>query len=121
MLHLNDREISAAIIESCRSGDRDSFRVLYDMHKDQVYSISLYFFRGDDCNLERIDACCVTRRPSRSAPRPVIDDRLHGLRVELAIHFSMAPMLKTMHSPEPIKCRSQIESSYSRPSRKFLF
>jgi RNA polymerase sigma-70 factor (ECF subfamily) len=44
---LSDREISAAIIESCRLGDRDAFRALYDMYKDQVYSISLYFFHGD--------------------------------------------------------------------------
>jgi RNA polymerase sigma-70 factor, ECF subfamily len=44
---LSDREISSAIIESCRSGDRDAFRALYDMYKDQVYSISLYFFHGD--------------------------------------------------------------------------
>lgn len=47
MAHLSDREISAAIIESCRSGDRDAFRVLYDIYKDRVYSFSLYFFRGD--------------------------------------------------------------------------
>lgn len=47
MAHLSDREISAAIIESCRSGDRDAFRVLYDTYKDTVYSISLYFFHGD--------------------------------------------------------------------------
>jgi RNA polymerase sigma-70 factor (ECF subfamily) len=45
--HLSDREISAAIIEACRSGDRDAFRVLYDTYKDTVYSISLYFFHGD--------------------------------------------------------------------------
>jgi RNA polymerase sigma-70 factor (ECF subfamily) len=45
--HLSDRGISAAIIESCRSGDRDAFRVLYDTYKDTVYSISLYFFHGD--------------------------------------------------------------------------
>lgn len=47
MVNLSDREISSAIIESCRSGDRDAFRALYDMYKDQVYSVSLYFFHGD--------------------------------------------------------------------------
>ena len=47
MINLSDREISAEIIESCRSGDRDAFRALYDMYKDRVYSISLYFFHGD--------------------------------------------------------------------------
>jgi RNA polymerase sigma-70 factor (ECF subfamily) len=45
--HLSDREINSTIIEACRSGDRDAFRVLYDTYKDQVYSISLYFFHGD--------------------------------------------------------------------------
>ncbi|MGA3189278.1 MAG: sigma-70 family RNA polymerase sigma factor [Bryobacteraceae bacterium] len=47
MAHLSDREINAAIIEACRQGDRDAFRALYDIYKDQVYSISLYFFHGD--------------------------------------------------------------------------
>ena len=47
MINLSDREISAEIIESCRAGDRDAFRALYDIYKDRVYSISLYFFHGD--------------------------------------------------------------------------
>ncbi len=47
MVNLSDREISAAIIEACRSGDRDAFRALYDAYKDRVYSIALYFFHGD--------------------------------------------------------------------------
>jgi RNA polymerase sigma-70 factor (ECF subfamily) len=51
VVHLSDREISAAIIEACRSGDvssrRDAFRTLYDVYKDRVYSIALYFFHGD--------------------------------------------------------------------------
>jgi RNA polymerase sigma-70 factor (ECF subfamily) len=45
---LSDREVSAEIIESCRAGDRDAFRVLYDLYKDRVYSVSLYFFHGDE-------------------------------------------------------------------------
>jgi RNA polymerase sigma-70 factor (ECF subfamily) len=44
---LSDREVSAEIIEACRAGDRDAFRVLYESYKDRVYSISLYFFHGD--------------------------------------------------------------------------
>jgi RNA polymerase sigma-70 factor (ECF subfamily) len=48
VVSLSDREISAEIIESCRLGDRDAFRALYDMYKDPVYSISLYFFHGDE-------------------------------------------------------------------------
>jgi len=47
VVNLSDREIGAEIIESCRLGDRDAFRALYDMYKDRVYSISLYFFHGD--------------------------------------------------------------------------
>lgn len=47
MVPLKDREVSAEIIESCRAGDRDAFRVLYDLYKDRVYSVSLYFFHGD--------------------------------------------------------------------------
>lgn len=47
VVDLSDREVSAEIIESCRSGDRDAFRALYDLYKDRVYSISLYFFHGD--------------------------------------------------------------------------
>ena len=48
MVPLSDREVSAEIIESCRAGDRDAFRVLYDFYKDRVYSVSLYFFHGDE-------------------------------------------------------------------------
>ena len=48
MVPLSDREVSAELIESCRAGDRDAFRVLYDQYKDRVYSLSLYFFHGDE-------------------------------------------------------------------------
>ncbi len=47
MVGLGDREIDAQILESCRRGDRDAFRVLYEIYKDKVYSIALYFFHGD--------------------------------------------------------------------------
>ena len=45
---LSDREITADIIESCRHGDRDAFRALYEAYKDKVYSIALYFFHGNE-------------------------------------------------------------------------
>ena len=48
MAVLSDREISAGIIESCRNGDRDAYRALYEAYKDKVYSITLYFFHGDE-------------------------------------------------------------------------
>ncbi|HEY7336406.1 MAG TPA: sigma-70 family RNA polymerase sigma factor [Bryobacteraceae bacterium] len=42
------RELTPDIVESCRRGDRDAFRALYDAYKDKVYSIALYFFHGDE-------------------------------------------------------------------------
>lgn len=47
MATLSGREISAELVESCRLGDRDAFRALYQLYKDRVYSISLYFLHGD--------------------------------------------------------------------------
>ena len=47
MVNLSDREIGTEIIEACRLGDRNAFRALYDLYKDRVYSIALYFFHGD--------------------------------------------------------------------------
>jgi RNA polymerase sigma-70 factor, ECF subfamily len=44
---LSDREVSAEIIDGCRVGNQDAFRVLYELHKDHVYSIAVYFFHGD--------------------------------------------------------------------------
>lgn len=44
---LSELKSSAEIIESCRRGDRDAFRALYEAHKDRVYSTALYFFHGD--------------------------------------------------------------------------
>lgn len=44
----SDREVSAGILEGCRQGDRAAFHALYLTYKDKVYSISLYFFHGDD-------------------------------------------------------------------------
>ena len=46
VIDLSDRE-SSAIIEACRQGDPDAFRALYEVYKDKVYSIALYFFHGD--------------------------------------------------------------------------
>jgi RNA polymerase sigma-70 factor (ECF subfamily) len=47
VVDLGDREISGEIIESCRQGDREAFRALYDVYKDRVYSIALRFFHGE--------------------------------------------------------------------------
>lgn len=42
-----EQEVTPAIIEACRRGDRDAFRLLYEAYKDRVYSMALYFFHGD--------------------------------------------------------------------------
>lgn len=57
MVNLSDREVGAEILEACRAGDRLAFRELYDLYKDRVYSIALYFFHGD-----RIAASDVTQQ-----------------------------------------------------------
>jgi RNA polymerase sigma-70 factor (ECF subfamily) len=47
VINLNEREISAEILEACRRGDREAFRVLYETYKDRVFSIALHYSRGD--------------------------------------------------------------------------
>jgi RNA polymerase sigma-70 factor (ECF subfamily) len=42
-----EQEVTPAVIDACRRGDRDGFRVLYEAYKDTVYSIALHFFDGD--------------------------------------------------------------------------
>ena len=42
-----EQEVTPAIIDACRRGDREAFRLLYEAYKDKVYSIALYFFHGD--------------------------------------------------------------------------
>src|SRR6516225_11351217 len=39
VLHEDEREV----IESCRQGDHDAFALLFEAHRDQVYSIALRF------------------------------------------------------------------------------
>jgi RNA polymerase sigma-70 factor, ECF subfamily len=40
-------EISLAVLDACRRGDREAFRQLYEAYKDRVYSIAFYFFQAD--------------------------------------------------------------------------
>jgi RNA polymerase sigma-70 factor, ECF subfamily len=47
VVNLSAPELSKHVIESCRSGDREAFRALYELYKDRVYSIALYFCHGD--------------------------------------------------------------------------
>lgn len=41
-------------IEACRRGDSDAFRLLFESHKDRVYSIALCFFDGDEATAKDI-------------------------------------------------------------------
>jgi RNA polymerase sigma-70 factor, ECF subfamily len=47
VVNLSDREVGTEILDACRGGDRLAFRELYNLYKDRVYSIALYFFHGD--------------------------------------------------------------------------
>lgn|GEM_PF-6361361 len=42
------RKVSADIIDCCHQGDRAALYALYQAYKDKVYSISLYFFHGNE-------------------------------------------------------------------------
>jgi RNA polymerase sigma-70 factor, ECF subfamily len=35
-------------IEACQRGDSEGFRLLFEVYKDRVYSIALYYFNGDE-------------------------------------------------------------------------
>ena len=46
---IDERPIAdTRVVESCQQGDREAFRLLFETHKDKVYSIALYFFGGDE-------------------------------------------------------------------------
>jgi RNA polymerase sigma-70 factor (ECF subfamily) len=42
-----DQRITPDVLEACRQGDRSAFQLVYETYKDTVYSMALYFFRGD--------------------------------------------------------------------------
>jgi RNA polymerase sigma-70 factor (ECF subfamily) len=44
---MDERVSGEQIVEACRQGDREAFRLLFERHKDRVYSVALYFFGGD--------------------------------------------------------------------------
>lgn len=44
----SDKQINERVIEDCRRGDREAFRLLFETYRDKVYSISLYYFKGDE-------------------------------------------------------------------------
>lgn len=44
----SEKEINERVIEACQLGDREAFRLLFETYQDRVYSISLYYFKGDE-------------------------------------------------------------------------
>src|SRR5215212_9951383 len=43
-----EQKITERVIAACQRGDRDAFRLLFEAYRDRVYSISLYYFKGDE-------------------------------------------------------------------------
>ena len=126
MVSLSDREISAEIIESCRRGDRDAFRVLYEGYKDKVYSISLYFFHGDAAAagdatqqvfLKLITSIAQFRGDSGFSSwlyRLVVNTCLDGARSALRAPVADQAVLETLAEPrshEEDFARAEIASS----------
>lgn len=46
-LGVSERDANESLIEDCRRGDREAFRLLFETYKDRVYSIALYWSSGD--------------------------------------------------------------------------
>jgi RNA polymerase sigma-70 factor (ECF subfamily) len=40
---MSDHQTEAEMIEACKQGDRDSFRDLFEAHKDRVYTIAFHY------------------------------------------------------------------------------
>jgi RNA polymerase sigma-70 factor (ECF subfamily) len=53
----SEQRIDERVIEACQQGDREAFRLLFETYQSRVYSISLYYFQGDETI-----ACDVTQQ-----------------------------------------------------------
>lgn len=45
---MDETKIDERVIEACRDGDREAFRLLFETYKDRVFSIALYSFDGNE-------------------------------------------------------------------------
>jgi len=45
---MNETNVDERVIEACRNGDREAFRLLFETYKDRVFSIAVYTFNGDE-------------------------------------------------------------------------
>lgn len=50
----SEKEINERVIEACQQGDRDAFRLLFETYQEKVYSISLYYFKGDESSAKDV-------------------------------------------------------------------
>src|ERR1041385_8333445 len=41
-------------VEGCRRGDQEAFRLLFEAHRDRVYSIALCFFDGNEATAKDV-------------------------------------------------------------------
>src|SRR5262245_24744080 len=46
-LLMDDDNATDEVLESCRRGDVEAFRLLFETYQNRVYSIALVFFKGD--------------------------------------------------------------------------
>ena len=51
---VSERKIDERVIAACQQGDREAFRLLFETYQDKVYSISLYYFKGDEASAKDI-------------------------------------------------------------------
>ena len=51
---MSEVRLEAAVIEACRQGDRQAFRLLYERYKDVVFSMALYSLHGDRAAAEDV-------------------------------------------------------------------
>ncbi len=45
---MSETKIDERVIEACRQGDREAFRLLFETYKDRVFSIAVYSLNGDE-------------------------------------------------------------------------
>lgn len=45
---MSETKIDERVIDACRQGDREAFRLLFETYKDRVFSIAVYSFNGDE-------------------------------------------------------------------------
>jgi len=50
----SEQKIDERVIEACQQGDREAFRLLFETYQDKVFSISLYYFKGDESSAKDV-------------------------------------------------------------------